>query len=358
MRATFSQPPQWAGSGALKGSDLVLADSVGRSLLRYSAASGKAKADLPGPLSESWTDLHPIRVAAQPDGGLIVQADASQFFLFDSADRYERRFDISSRAQDGSVIDRIYTWALTGKSLVALADIQTRRGQGESWMTSLVRFPLDATASSSGFQTLPGSDLTPGHAPLDQSRKFHRLGFSYIAGREDNEEAYILLMEDSFRLFRTSKEQGKLTELPGALEPLFPSTKPAPALPTYVRPEDFPLVMREVEKVAMPVGLYSWKKDLYLLSRQPQGNSTQWLLSRIDLGRGRIVGTVLIPSRANHLFAVPGAEQWVFVEKGPALGLRDQKVRSTLSLSSRVLEAAFSRAVRLKGSQPSVDVCQ
>jgi hypothetical protein len=347
-----SQGPIWTGSGTWNGSDLVLVDPVGRSLLSYSK-SGQVKVRSAGPLSKSWSDLYPLRIAALRGSsgnpvGMVVQTEANRFFVLDSQYTFQGNVDALSRtAPDRSTIEKIYNWALAGRDVVAFADVRTPVGQGERWSTGVVRFPLDSEAKPAGF--LFQADL--GYPPDVPSRKFYRLGYSYIASL--GETAYMVLMnEDGVHLYKSGR-QGKLEKLDDGMGTLF-STK-VPMLPAYVEKGDFVEVMREVERATMPAGLYGWKGALYLLSRRPQGGSTQWLLSRLD-SQGQVIGTVEIPSRANHLFAVPGADEWAFVEKGPAMGLQEQEVDGMIRVPASTVEAAFFRAVKSRSSV--LDLCR
>jgi hypothetical protein len=289
-----------------------------------------------------------VRIAARDDGSLVVQAEANRFFLLNRAYGFQRSVDVVSRAaEDKSTIEKIFTWAPTKTDIIAFAEVKTpaQVGQGEQWSSGVVRFPLDGRPQG-GFRFLANLSIN------DVSRKFHKLGYSFSAAL--GETGYIILMGDGFRLYKSEKGQAELQEMK-ALGTLFPPAKGVPILPAFVHPEDYPLLMKEVEKASMPAGLYGWRGFLYVLSRQPQSGGTQWRLSKIDPVQDRILGTVILPSRANHLFAVPGS-QWTFVEKGPALGQRDQQVRGTISLSSKAVDEAFSRATK-SSTQVTLSLC-
>lgn len=345
-----SQLPSWTASGVWNRKDLVLVDTGQRALLRYST-DGRLLERPSGPLSRSWSDLYPARIAAREDGHLVVEVEPNVFFILDRSYRFVRRVDPLAFPSRNGTVDKVYTWGVAGADVVAFADLKDPSGQ---WPSGIVRFSLDSEQSNRGIEF---------HEFGDISRKFHRLGYSYVTAIGNT--AYIVLMENGFSLWRYEKGRG-LEEME-VLRALYPLSEPAPALPSFRSRTDYVLLMRELEEISMPTGIYSWRGSpyLYLLSRRPhpsRNGGTQWRLSQIDPnynnGQGRIVGTVEIPSRANHLFAVPGPENWAFVEKGPVLGLTEQDVQSVLTISSPSLLRAFSRAAERLGGQSLVNACQ
>jgi hypothetical protein len=308
--------------------------------------------DLPGSLSKSWSDLYPIRLAVRDDSRLVVQAEANRFLTLDPEYAAEGNMNTLLKAgPNGSTIEKVFTWAPAKGDIVAFADV---KAPGDRWGAGVVRFSTDLEATSHGFQLL--NDLSP----QDASRKFHRLGFSYIAALGDT--AYYLLMDNGFHLWKS--DPGKDAEDMKDLTESFPSWKSSPQLPSYVMPEDFTSVMETIEGSAFPTGLYGWRdpvsgeRSLYLLSRQPQNGVVQWLLSRIDPASGDVTGTVLIQSHANHLFAIPGPVMWAFVEKGPALGLTEQEVGDILTIPAERVRSSLERSARGNGKQVPVDICK
>ena len=351
-RSALAMPPLWTGSGAWNGDDLVLIDTVRRRLLPYSA-DGRARVEPQAPLAKALVDLYPTRIAAAGDGRLVVQADASRFLLMDGG--YAKRGDVLASllaAQDGSgsTIDKIYTLALAGQDIVAFADVKTPGVAGvDRWSTGIVRL-YPGKGSFEVLHNLPRDDV---------SRKYHRLGYAYIAGLGDT--AFYLLMGNGTHLWR--HEQGKEPEDLGDLERFFPLWKKSPALPSYVSAQDFVSVMETAEESSMPTGLYGWKdpasgqEALYLVSRQVQNGKTQWLLTKLLPKNGRSAGTVLIRSDANHLFAVPGPSQWAIVEKGPAVALQEQEVKNVFILPAEKVRRSFDRPAA-QGGKGLSDICQ
>jgi hypothetical protein len=352
--SSFSTKPLWASAGFQNQSDLVVLDTVRRDLLPYSR-EGRAKRSVSAPLSKSLNDLYPIGVALRSDGltgdgNILVQAEFNRFLVLTPTYTFESSIDVLARlTREGSSIERLYTWAPTWSSrgneneIVAFADLK----KDEHWSTGIVRFSADPRQESSSIVL---KDLSVNEA----SRKFHRLGYSYISALQEN--AYVLLMDNGFRLWKSDKV-GRFKELYkfGRSFPL----KEVPVLPAFIRPTDYALVMSEVEGAEMPTGIYGWEGNLYVVWRRPLAiGGTEWLLSKVRPSDGQVMSTVVVPSRANHLFAVPGARDWVFVEKGPALGLRDQEVRSVLTVNSERLRDVVASAETKRGlAGPALKLC-
>jgi hypothetical protein len=296
-------------------------------------------------------------INASPDGRLVVQADANRFLMLDRG--YATVGNVSAHlmvAPDGSnsVIERIYSWALASRDVVAFADVRTPGINGnERWSTGIVRFSTETERG--GFEFLRNMNL-----PMDTvSRKYHRLGYPYIAGL--GETAFYILMDHgayhlwSYKRGSAPEDLGDLGKLTG-FEKLW---KDPASLPSYVNSQDYVNFMETVEESSMPTGLYGWKdpvsgsESLYLMSRQRQNGATRWLLTQLDPKSGHGKATAVIGSEANHLFAVPGPSRWAIVEKGPAVGLQEQEVRSIYTIP-----AAKIRALNGRSGKELRDICQ
>ena len=318
-RISLSQPPSWTNSGVWEGANLVLVDTVSGRLLRYSAAGdalGGATAAVPKTLAAAF----PTRIAAQ-DGKIVVQVGPSSFLNLGPGLSFQGAVDAGERgrAAGGATIEKLLTWAPAGTDIIGFAEVKEPSDQ---WSSGVVRFPQQGSGE---FRSL-GESLSTGSA----SREFHRLGYHYTAAIGST--GYVLLMEDGFRLYSSPPGSDHLKEMKAL------GQWSVPELPSFIHPEDYKAVMGVVEESAMPVELYAWGKDLYLLSRRPLGGSTEWRLSRIDVEADRIAETTIIPSRAHHLFAIPGKDQWAFVEKGVARGLREQEAKTALLVPSAFIQ--------------------
>jgi hypothetical protein len=301
-RVVLSQRPGWTNSGVWDGESLVLVDTVAGKLLRYSAA-GRALGETPLAGAKTLEAAFPSRIAAQ-DGNVVLQVGSSGFMNLGPGLSFQGAVDAGERgrAADGATIQKLLTWAPAGHDILGVAEVEAPRGR---WSTGVVRF---STHDSRELQFLADLSIR------SPSREFHRLGYHYTDAI--GATGYVLLMEDGFRLYRSAPGSDGLVEMKAL------GSWDVPELPSFTQPEDYAAVMGVVEESTMPAGLYAWGRDLYLLSRRPVGGSTEWRLSRIDPVRDRIAETTILPSRAHHLFAIPGKDKWAFVEKGVARGLR------------------------------------
>jgi len=191
------------------------------------------------------------------------------------------------------------------------------------------------------------------------------LGYSFVTSLGDS--AYYLLMGDGVHLWK--QVANKDPEDLGDLEGFFPSWKKSPTLPAFVGRDDYTLVMETVERSSMPTGLYGLQElgskthqdGLYLVSREwhPRESRTQWLLSKIQFQDGRVVGVVKssLPSGAKHLFAIPGLSRWAFVEKGPAVGLREQSTKGFFTVPAERVAKAFDPSSLNGNGQFPRDLC-
>jgi hypothetical protein len=167
---------------------------------------------------------------------------------------------------------------------------------------------------------------------------FYQLGLPYIATL--GSDGYLISMENPVGIYRSRKGVR-------GLEPLaaFPrGFEESPELPTLTVKNEFVGLMAKVEQSKMPAGLYGWKDFLYVLTREPEGQSTRWMLFKVDPRRDEIVGSTLLPTRANHLTVIPGPKKWAFIEKGRVEGWVRQQINHLF----------FVPSSRLEGKMPAV----
>lgn len=318
-----TQRPFWTVSGAWDGDDLLLVDAAANRVLRYSS-QGRALGPIEAPGLRALGPFQPSTIASR-DRSLVLKLTGGRMVFLgpDRSIRSRREIFRESAGSRGS-IEAIHQWTLAGDDLVLCGDVK-RSTAGRSggaggeaeWMRGFVRVPLGAPT---GFETLRLFDSL-----RDPGQVFCRLGFPYIATIGDT--AYFLVMDQAPAIYRTTPG--------GAVEPLAASDlPPRPQLPSLVSPQDFVTIYRMLEHETVPVGLLAWEERLFLLMREPTVTATRWMLYEIDPTDGSEIARAEIPSRANHLLAIPGDRQWVFVEKGPVLALGEQTVERFLHVDA------------------------
>jgi hypothetical protein len=327
----------WINSGAWmkNGTELVVVDARDRKVLSFDP---QGNGFIVQPLTQALQRSSPLRIASDSTArNLFIELERGRFAVLDS----RRAFPIdwkdlfgSSPGDRGSQetrrLDSLYLWAPVNMDILAYAAIKKRmRDSPESWLEGFVRFPIENPRQLQLFAT--GSREAP--------KIFYRLGQPLISSLGST--GYLLLLDSGFPVLYRSRRGGKELEPMDALDVLHKDEKSgAPVLPSFIKPDDFPAVMRAVERSSMPVGLYGWGDSLYMLFRSPSAGGTKWVMFKIDPEADRIVSSFEIPTQANHLTVVPGSKEWAFIEKGPVRRYKDQDVNGILFVATSRIQAA------------------
>lgn len=314
----------WITSGTWEGERLLLVDARSGQFLSLSRDGKSLVHETLARTLES-----PARLSPRQDG-MVVELGGDRFVTLNRSHVPVSANNIrAASVRKGANIDKVFAWAPAGGDLVAYADVREVGPASETWRSGFVRFPVE---DPSRFRFLQAPHREP-------NRIFYRLGYPLMASLSDT--AYILFLDNGIGLYKNARGSDELVAM-DALDGLYSASQLTPQLPTFTQREDFALVMRGIERSSMPVGLYAWGNDLYVLSRSFKTNATTWRLSRVDPREDRIVSTVVLPSQANHLTVVPGAQEWAFIEKGPVRGQRDQDVNRVLFVPTRRILNASS----------------
>jgi hypothetical protein len=321
-RVSLSQRPEWVMGGAWlqDGRTLAFIDALNQTVVKV-AEDGSSLGVVTGPSGELMRSLSPRLLRSQGGNGILVEGDmvgqpGVHLVAFDGELAPRRRLQVSGVAHKslGITVYGIYDWQPVGRDeIVAFADF-ARGPRRSDWTSGYLRFSLskpdDLKVLSQG-----GVD--------DPEKLFSRTSYTYIAAIGDT--AYILAMGVSTDLYQNAKGSSDLRPLEEFRSQLTPT-----GLGRFDSWDEFPGLMRRVERSSMPAGLYAWNGSLYLLARSPEGKFTRWTLTRLSPETGRELGTVTLPTRANHLTVVPGPRQWAFLEKGPFRAGRRQAVGTVL----------------------------
>lgn len=338
----------WSVSATQVGNELVLADIRNEKLLRFHLDRGMY-GRLDGPFEKSVAGLWPAAIRSAGDELLLELGGTRQELVKIDRNLALRRTSarkIIGEAREGdATVSSTLIWEplAGGAEIVSCADVY--RGSGDTtdlanYYTGFVTFDYDVP---SAFSTLLERPAT---SPL---RTACRLALPLIATL-DEDTAYFAVPGPEPGLYRYGREDTtakRLDQYPKQLEGWLSSEAPE-----FTRTL-FPRLMGEIERTAMPVGLFGWESNLYLLSRrQPAPGEVTWSLTRIDPGSGEAQGTMTIDSDANHLMLVPGDEYWAVVEKGPALTLGTQELRSILTIPAEHLRAWSDGGVLCRAGAP------
>jgi hypothetical protein len=343
---TLRPIPGWVSSGAWmkKGAELVVVDARDRKVLSFDP---QGKGFVTQPLTQAFQSSSPLRITSDSIArNLFVELERGRFAVLDSRRAFpihwKNLFETSpvSQASQGTrKLDNLYLWAPVNMELLSYASVkEVSPGGAESWRDGFVRFPFENPRQ---LQPLVARSR-------EASKIFYKLGHPLIASLGDT--GYLLFLDSgSPGLYLNRKGSAELEPM-DALDRLYSGKngkKGSPLLPSFIRPEDFPAVMRAVERSSMPVGLYGWDDSLYVLFRSPDNGGTKWGLKKVNPETDRVVASFDIPTRANHLTVVPGPREWAFIEKGPVRGHKDQDVNSVLFVpTSRIKTASGGNLCR------------
>jgi len=288
---------------------LLLADARRQSLLRMSPNGER--------LTPPAFEL-PVREIRPILGGFLLKIANDQYLALNRNLRLEKsfRFDSTGTAS----ISAVYNWMPLAKALLAFADVR----EGGRWTSGWVKIPL---ANNGRYQMLRPAPLK------GLERNLYPLGLPYVAAA--GEKGYFLApVEGEMRLFSVSAADtgNTISELPKG---------PRYVLPKLAGPAGFGAVAaryKALETFAGPVGLYGYDKKLFLLTRRPSPDGTDWRLHRLDPTTGEELGSGTLPTSAAHLLVIPGPKQWAVIEKDPVRSPGDQEVRSMLVLPAEWAE--------------------
>jgi len=317
-----------SGTFSTDGETLLVADYASETIFPYSM-EGRARSNLPPELRNVLGDLPPLVIARQ-SGQLYVEISQSRVLTLGSdyslkAEETVRTANVKGKSED-LTLQGMFLWQPAGSDFLAFSDVEAAN---ERWSSAFVRFPARDPAS---FEVLHSIGL------MAPSRVFYQLGLPYITSL--GSDGYLILMENPVGIYRSRKGTK-------GLEPLnaFPrGFEQSSELSTLTAKSEIVGLMAKVEQSKMPVGLYGWRDFLYVLTREPEGQGTRWKIFKIDPRRDEVVGSTLLPTRANHLTVIPGPKRWAFIEKGPLEAWDRQRIDHLF----------FVPSSRLQGKMPAI----
>lgn len=110
-----------------------------------------------------------------------------------------------------------------------------------------------------------------------------------------------------------------------------------------------------LEKSRMIAGLFGHGKFLYLLTREPEGEGTKWLLHKIDPMQSEALGAVRLPTTANHLSIAVGPSEWYLVERGEVRDWGEQDIKTLIQVPHSWI--ATTKKSPLRAEKPAVLRC-
>jgi hypothetical protein len=228
-------------------------------------------------------------------------------------------------------LSQVYAWTAAGRDLVGLGRLQrsARQRHGE---TSAGVFRINGS---------PGGRLEALGPPVASTS--YVLGNRYFASLGD--WAYWVLMDAKPRIYEAAP--GKAARALRAFPAEYQKTPKLPA--RLAGPSQASTLLREVERLALPVGLYGQGTRLYLLVRKPGvAGRTIWSIFPIDPRTDQIAGELRLPTSAPQLTVVPTPRAWYLFEKGTVETTGAQIISSLLSIPSPWLDSPDTSPLRAR----------
>jgi hypothetical protein len=340
-REFLTHSPGWTLSGSWNsdGSELLLIDILHNKVLR-SSDSGRSLGTLPDGIEATMERFFPSKIARLATG----QSDAPEYAVelatgrivtLDSGFAVRSTTDIFARAVKSNWnVRAIFLWHPAGADLITYSDLKDLSKKDEeqgAWKRAFLRIPL-ATPSDFSILQPPGNEFAIDY----QEKEFYRLGNPYITSIGDT--GYILRMKGEAPIYENVKGSNDLRELQA-----FRVQKPLPELTKFKTRADMAAVFDGVEHSSMPVGLFSWKQRLYVVSRIAADSGTLWQVTEIDPATDSFKGTATIRGILSpHLVIVPGPKEWAFIEKGHVYGFGQQETNSVFLVPTPRFEQELS----------------
>jgi hypothetical protein len=333
-RIDLRPAPRWSLSGAWSedGLELLLVDVFGPSIRRYASDGrylGEAARPASGPLSYS----HPTEIRPLTGGGFLLLNGPTQLLRLDRALVPNSLYDLHGWTvewQGGKgTIGGLSHLAVLGGKLVGLAPLLSDAGV----VYAVVEPDLELG------EPVPG---TPWPAFGRAEERYASAVGPLMATA--GEQAFLLtLWEDELVIRKVRPPGGTLSAFP-------PGFSAPPDFPESRGAESTAAVFASMEELRFPRGLFGRGEFLYVLTREPGKAGTVWRLHQIDPGADRLTRSMVLPTKANHLFLVPGPKHWALVEKGPVAGPGRQAIPSAVLVPSAWIEDPASQV--LAGEEP------
>lgn len=295
---------------SLDGEEILVTDNFDRSLLRYRKDGRLLGAVTPPAMRHDA--FKPTRVHPAPNG-FLVQSSAYYWVWFDRGFKPLRHIEREGGPPRLALVD----YVPVGGELFGLG---TFHKSGPSWEAGILRVRLE---------------------PLELIEVIEEVSFTSKGGTlytsltsmvaNAGGEPYMLRLDEPSYI-QNIRSRKRLKAFPKGFETL-------PSLPRNEGPDSTVPRARVIEASSMPFALYGRGAFLYLLTRQvkPVGK-TIWQLHRIDPRKDQLLGSVTLPSSASDLRLAPGPEDWAILEKGPVMGLGEQKVEGLLLIPASAID--------------------
>lgn len=303
--------------------ELAVVDPLQNSIFMISPKGQAKRLDSSGIVADPKRFV-PATIARVQNGYLLKMVDARIFLLSPELGR-KNQFDIvqASSGVRGSV-GSFYDSVSLGSSLLVYGTV-TQPQEAGNRRSGFFRVPINRARD---FEWLLG------HPNPD----YYLIGHHYLTSIGGT--GYFLAMNGEAELYEVpaeGRQLRKLTALPTGYRqvPPFPTPSDGSASDEFL--------FKQVERSKVLVGVYGQGSFLFVLTREPGSNGgTVWKLHKIDPKRDALLGSVTLPTSANHLTLVPTQSWWFAFEKTAVRAGGQQDIPTLLALPTSSVQALSS----------------
>lgn len=323
-RSSFPQDsrPNWISSAVALNGGLFFVDPVKRELLAFSMgdqalrqvslAGWPSSFTRPSPLSITAMGAQFLLKSGGPDGVLLSNDLLPQ-------QSFKLWSEPGASLYPGWIAHRDLVLGY-GSVVDGGTDLSSRLEVGRGFQLGFILANVDRKAGKLVKQTLLSKS---------EENDYYRIGYQYFAANIQG--LYFLdLSSGSVVLKRVDEASRRAVSLKiqeGALPAKFlrPPSLSTPGRETLVD------VYRAFERATAVAGLYGSGDRLYILTREQQGGRVEWRVFVLD-GQHKLVGSVQLPSSAEHLTVVASDKKWYLIERGAVIDWGNQEIASILEV--------------------------
>jgi hypothetical protein len=314
-RVNLRERPAWISSAVFleSSSKLLVVDPFQNKLFTYGPENGEARRLEDVELKRS-SPFYPTSIAKLPQGDFLLELSDGEMVRLDGEFRArEDQSPVREKSAIGLRVGSFYQWKVLGDSIIAYGSLI--KGSGDSLMVEFAFFRVPVN----------GAELaTPEILKISKDSSYFLLGNSYIATTDD--AAYFVTMDEDKPAIYRVRTKGQGIEKLAAFPPEF---QLRPGFHTKMTgPKSAADHFAELSTFSVASGLFAQDGMLYLLARKPGlKDQTAWYLYEINpTEKGKLLGSMRLPTSAEHLTVVPSKDHWFLLERGHVQALQRQEI--------------------------------
>lgn len=171
-----------------------------------------------------------------------------------------------------------------------------------------------------------------------EENDYYRIGYQFFASTDDG--LYFLRMFDTPVLFQVLDQEPWKREVVNVLPRGFDAL---PLLRTEAK-LDVGSLLAKFEKSSSIAGLYGQGHFLFVLTREFDSSQSTaiWKLHKIDPLKGKLQGSIQLPTSAEHVSILVTRTAWYVIERGSTARWGEQTIKSWLKIPSSLISDVAS----------------